>query len=1475
MTIENNNLRYTPENVYNDPVLGPFIVERYEKVTIHSIEDTKKAFETNFRELYKVLILPDGVRGPEEDRPLIRLLDFGVGSGRLILPFADGLRKQGVDVHVSGIDQSEYMLKALRANLKEIFDGGEFKGEDTFYFKSRDDTTGYGSFSLTLIHGDFNTDEGLDRALEHWLKELPNSTNSVNLRAIFFVQSWHYVQKRTRVFKKIEEAVDKKDKGKECLLIHFEPLGYLRLLDGDFGSSPELIQDNNKIPYGFKPIAGSTWDDRKRRQTIGLHLAFWHEYFAHRNNIYPYSAQTITAVQESVVFQEYRDRGYLEISGSQNPFIARMRHQVDFNYLMDLLYNPRFSAQYAGINADQRKDIAEKVRKMFEKESEQFKATVDHAYRARVFSIATKELNETRCSAIHLPNFKEETDPPRIVIPSPDAVRSYLRTFLSGVNVLFWGLTAIEAMGGTTSVLLSNMTRKNAWKGFLDKLEGRKLEGHKTVAEYMQGNGIENLMLRLDFNSNAVSCILEKEDFSPPEWTSEVDQEIRDVSGLLVKHMKENEKVLGHFIQEPEEEHRFFYLWYFMLFPRDRIETRFFNVVMTLILDSLPGGCPETCATAHFLKCVPGMLRAALADVFVPELKKANAEVMQKRHQAAAAAIISRNMSHNIGSHVIPRTGLDDLRKRVRKFHISNDLWSGPDWNWVGFPILTELKEKLDGYIQGKSEFIAEFTTDPLISISSAWFYGDIVFPFIRNTALIDTLAANEGFEYRNYDEPGLVIRCFRKDDGGALNEFLPRFNLYWNKADEPEQSKDEWFAVPYGERLTEYPSDTLIPAIKNQESDARVGLPGSVGEMAFFGILENLIRNSAKHGKRQKNSENARLEVHIVFMDSSTDPDHYKIDIYDNLTDPDGPGEQADETTVALVQRFIEKDIVDETGQCRKEAWGIAEMTLCAELLRGRDPSVAPKPRSLEARRRNPVKPFLDGSCDLACLTYSFSIMKARTAVFFGFEVDEDEQEKLKQRGFYFENPETLDTWRDDSSDQPLVFQFAVVHASLAESLLENLNRLPFRVIVVSTDKDSLPECVARTADSPPFIVEEETAKEMQTGNQKGTTDRLTHWLWKTWLEDWGRKKGIESVLGLDVYLEQEKDQYPTKTWEDCANAFNKAGGEDRIPAVIRVWGDDKKGVLCFTGKGKPRTDERRVIVDRHGKFVSESGYPPGKDDCLLVVDKASNDFGAIFNSRFSSPWQLPYELAEAGLLRILILDERIAQRSLAPFPEIAQAKEYFRDAVMRNREVRPTIWNIAERAGIFVATHLAVSGASSKEKKDFLLAEQAWRAAKKEQDSQKQEHEEGGKKSPPTRGWRSCPQLTLEIDLEDKTIHLRSNRFQPLENFHGTTSNGWETEGMPNDLSKDIDLVIVHQGIIDGVNKSFPKDGECFLDAVKKQVPWVVIESGRGIPPEVQKGREKFLSFSVIDRAFHGGRVAKLALTKALMELTRNKAS
>ncbi|MDH4317552.1 MAG: hypothetical protein OEV64_04105, partial [Desulfobulbaceae bacterium] len=223
--------------------------------------------------------------------------------------------------------------------------------------------------------------------------------------------------------------------------------------------------------------------------------------------------------------------------------------------------------------------------------------------------------------------------------------------------------------------------------------------------------------------------------------------------------------------------------------------------------------------------------------------------------------------------------------------------------------------------------------------------------------------------------------------------------------------------------------------------------------------------------------------------------------------------------------------------------------------------------------------------------------------------------------------------------------------------------------------------------------------------------------------------------------------------------------------------------------------------------------------------------------------PWVLPYELVEAGLLRVLVLDERIAQRADKFYTAMEQARPQFRKALMMKDDTPPKVRDVARRAGIEVARRLAVCIVD--ENKNVVR---------------------GKRLDVATREWDALELNGGNCEFKDGTAIRIYLREQTGEQTAPKIDKVKTTE--------QIHLIVIHQGIIDLIKNEYKVGEKELLTALSTQF-WTVVESGRGIPPEIQQNGEKFLSYSLLDRVFHGGRVAKLGLIRKLMEVTRNPKS
>ena len=150
----------------------------------------------------------------------------------------------------------------------------------------------------------------------------------------------------------------------------------------------------------------------------------------------------------------------------------------------------------------------------------------------------------------------------------------------------------------------------------------------------------------------------------------------------------------------------------------------------------------------------------------------------------------------------------------------------------------------------------------------------------------------------------------------------------------------------------------------------------------------------------------------------------------------------------------------------------------------------------------------------------------------------------------------------------------------------------------------------------------------------------------------------------------------------------------------------------------------------------------------------------------------------------------------------------------------VKPCFWHLAWRAKIFIATHLRVGA-----QEPVPLHEDYANALK--------EHRQDPK--------RTCPRLELRIAKAGITA-------VPIDPY----GEAWQN---PDALSLQgnpplFDAVLIHQGVLD-THKPPGTDDDTLQNWIMKSHPWMVVESGRGIPPGLQKKPIRFLAYSVLDQA------------------------
>lgn len=249
----------------------------------------------------------------------------------------------------------------------------------------------------------------------------------------------------------------------------------------------------------------------------------------------------------------------------------------------------------------------------------------------------------------------------------------------------------------------------------------------------------------------------------------------------------------------------------------------------------------------------------SLLHIFYPSLVKPivllkTKEIENHALRSAVAAIMARNMSHQQGSAVIPYL-----------------------LSLSGVSSVEEILKQYLFYIEQRMDFVATAATMefPKWGISLK-FFKDLIVGFISQYGLISSICKSEGYDYNN-----IRFKVFVKDDDK---------DLLSNKDVNEVNKKDV---------------DVFIPG-------------GLTGCHAFYLILENIMRNSAKYGTKKDN-----LEINIKLIDKET---YYKVQVWDNVSTKT---EKIDE-----FNKILKEPIITSTGEKRPYAWGFAEMRICAAYL-------------------------------------------------------------------------------------------------------------------------------------------------------------------------------------------------------------------------------------------------------------------------------------------------------------------------------------------------------------------------------------------------------------------------------------------------------------------------------------------------------------------------------------------------------------
>ncbi|MFW6247260.1 MAG: hypothetical protein ACOC22_03765, partial [bacterium] len=264
-------------------------------------------------------------------------------------------------------------------------------------------------------------------------------------------------------------------------------------------------------------------------------------------------------------------------------------------------------------------------------------------------------------------------------------------------------------------------------------------------------------------------------------------------------------------------------------------------------------------------------------------------DLMFSQTKSAISAIMSRNMSHNLGSHVLSSLAYN-----------------------TNMPYDDVILYK---YLQHRMDFIAQITTDWPQWTYPVWFVRDLMRKFYTQTHLLNYIVESEdlsAYEFQNKDPEGDPIP-------NQKNKLIIEI--------EKDGLKDKVIKA-FGDS-----QDNRL----NHDTDTQISIPGgTVGYHSFYVVLENIIRNTAKHEWSKNNEDNERpdnLIMTVRFYDES-DKDHTRFEIFSNIKNTRARS-LADDINKKLKNGFID----ESTGELIHRDWGLAEMKIALGYLNKIDP--------------------------------------------------------------------------------------------------------------------------------------------------------------------------------------------------------------------------------------------------------------------------------------------------------------------------------------------------------------------------------------------------------------------------------------------------------------------------------------------------------------------------------------------------------
>jgi hypothetical protein len=342
-------------------------------------------------------------------------------------------------------------------------------------------------------------------------------------------------------------------------------------------------------------------------------------------------------------------------------------------------------------------------------------------------------------------------------------------------------------------------------------------------------------------------------------------------------------------------------------------------------------------------------------------------KVLRHSVKSAVSAIMSRNMSHNIGSHVLARLSrAEDIEK-----------------------ILPVESATFNSYLKARMDFMADISTATPGATLTLGLYRDCTSFLKLSETDLQSQKKREGKDEEK--------EKFRRVQKVLLDRISGVDVIRCNKIN---------FLVKKGNLPLSLSTDDVYFASPN----------GIMGIHALYIILENIIRNTSKHAGVSS------LTISIKANENWTNKEHLKRE-YIELTIWDNAGncvykeaENEQEKKLAVIKalkKAIKKPLIDIAGKVRGENWGLKKMKVSAGYLRlvpPKDVDCQIEPPLLKPIKADNHGNEIEDDNEKGNLGYRLYLLRPKNVLIIGKMDNLDNKEKLSERGIEIKSLEEVE---------------------------------------------------------------------------------------------------------------------------------------------------------------------------------------------------------------------------------------------------------------------------------------------------------------------------------------------------------------------------------------------------------------------------------------------------------------------------------